>query len=260
MSKTIDILKHKKMKILLTFSFLLIFVTSYAQQFNFSQLIEMTNDNKVFEINMIKALNQMFKNNRTIGYSYTTIDGTIGASKKLPSNDAKYEPKYKFDDGKIYTNSEIEDKKLDKDFEIRNKLRNDGKLINQLEVDSFEYLRSKINSLIKSQTINIGFAENYNSEEKIATTWYTWESHYYKKVLEQSEFFSPNYKKSTVEFVRDTEFSTILKQIIAVSKFIDIKDEGDSFIANYKYGKYVITSERRENGHGGIITIYFEQK
>ena len=248
------------MKIQLTFIYLLAVLVGNSQQFNFNQLVEMTNDYKIFEIKMIKALNQPFEKSERILYSHHTIDGGIGCGVSIPTNDSKYEPKYKFDDGKIYLESEIDDNKIDENFDIRNKLRSEGRLINAIEIDGFSYERSKIISLIKGKKIKSGFAQNYNSEEQIATTWYSWESDYYKKILEQSKYFAPNYKKLSVQFVIDSDFSNTLNQIIAVSKYIDTKEEYGSFISNYKYGIYSITSERNENGNGGNITIYLEYK
>ena len=249
------------MKILSTFCFLLIAFSAYSQQFNFNQLIEMTNDNKVFEIRMIKALNQMHEKSKIIGYTYRTINGDIGSMRDdLPTNNLKYEPKYKFSNGQIYTESEINDNNLDENFEIRNKLRAEGGFINELEVEGYHFIQSKIISLIKSEDIKIGFAENYDSEEKTAFTWYKWESKNYKKVLIQSKLFSPGFKQLTIEYVRSEDFSNILSKIIEVSKYIDTNEEYGSFISNYKYGLYSIKSERRDNGNGGIITIYLEQK
>ena len=248
------------MKIFLTLILFIVAQAIYSQQYNFNQLIEMTNDNKVFEIKMIKALNSAYKNRNTITYSYQTLDGSIGASAGVPTNDKKYEEIYKFDDGKNYTQSEIEDNNLDEDFSIRNKLRKEEMLINENEIVGFDYMRSKITSLIKSEFIEIGFAENYDSEEKIASTWYTWESKKFKKIILQSKLFSPSYQKLTIKFVSDKDFSNIIKQIITVSKYIDTKEDYGSFVSSYKYGIYKITSEKRDNGKGGIITIYVEQK
>lgn len=166
-----------------TFIFLIFFQITYSQQFSFNQLLEMTDDYKVFEIKMIKGLNQAVEKSEKIGYSYSTLNGTIGASGDVPTNDSRYEPIYKFDDGKIYKESEIEEKNLDNDFMIRNKLRTEGKLLNEEEIKGFDYQRSKIISLIKSELIKIRFAENYNTEEKVASTWYSWEGKSYKKSL-----------------------------------------------------------------------------
>lgn len=248
------------MKTFSTFCFLLLAFTAYSQQFNFNQLIEMTNDNKVFEIRMIKALNQMHEKSKIIGYTYVTINGDIGSSRDFPTNNLKYERKFKFNDGHTYTESEINDRKLDENHEIRNKLIKEGGFINELEVKGYHFTQSKIISLIKSEDIKIGFAENYDSEEKTAITWYKWESKNYKKVLIQSKLFSPSFKKLTIEYVRNEDFSNILSKIITVSKYIDTNEEYGSFISNYKYGLYSIKSERRDNGNGGIITIYLEQK
>jgi hypothetical protein len=246
------------MKIFLSVILFFIAQAIYSQQYNFNQLIEMTNDNKVFEVKMIKALNSAYKNRNTITYSYQTLDGDIGASGGVPTNDKKYEEIYKFEDGKNYTQSEIEDNNLDEDFSIRNKLRKEGMLVNEYEIEGHNYMRSKITSLIKSEFIEKGFAENYDLDEKTASTWYTWESKKFKKIILQSKLFSPNYKKLTVEFVRDKDFSNIIKQITAVSKYIDTIEDYGSFVSSFKYGIYKITSKKR--GNGGIITIYVEQK
>lgn len=245
--------------IIFTFSLLFLETNSYAQQFNLVQLIEMTNDRKAYEINMIKALNQMDEKYNRITYSYTTSDGVIGVSVKEPTNDSQYEPKYRFDNGIIYTQSEIEDQKLDESFEIRNRLIKEGNLINANMVDSFSFQKGKITSLIKCENTTIGFAENYHKEESTASTWYTWERKYFKILLPGSELFSPNYKKLTVQYVRDEEFSTILRQIIASAKYIETKEEYGSFISSYRYLKYSITTERFESGHGGLVTIYIEE-
>jgi hypothetical protein len=219
----------------------------------------MTNDSKVFEINMIKALNQMHLKENIITYSYQTIGGGIGASTKMPTNDPKYEPIYIFDDGTFYTESEIEDKKLDESFNIRNRLRKEGNLLNEAVVDSFLFKKSKIISLIRGETTRIGFAEKYNPQEQTATKWYTWERKYFKILLIQSKLFSPNYKKLTVQYVSDGEFAKILKQIIAAAKYIETKQEFGSFVSKYRYINYLITTERFENELGGTVSIYIEK-
>lgn len=233
--------------------------TSYSQQYRFTQLIEITNDSKVFEINMIKALNQMHKKEKTITYSYETVNGDLGFSRNLPTNNPKYEPKYRFNTGMVYTDSEIEDQNLDESFEIRNRLRAEGNLINKALVDSFSFQKNKITSLIKGETTLIGFAENYNQEEQTASTWYKWERKYFKILLPGSKLFSPNYKKLTIQYSRDDEFSTILRQIIALAKYIETKEEFGSFVSSYRYMSYSITTEKFESDHGGLVTIYIEK-
>jgi surface carbohydrate biosynthesis protein (TIGR04326 family) len=64
------------------------------------------------------------------------------------------------------------------------------KFINESEIDGFNYENSKITSLIKVRDTEIGFAENYDFENKTASTWYTWESHTYKKIILESKLFS----------------------------------------------------------------------
>ena len=78
-------------------------------------------------------------------------------------------------------------------------------------------------------------------------------------MLPGSKLFSPNYKKLTVQYVRDYEFSTILRQIIASAKYIETKEEFGSFISSYSYLKYSITTERFESGNGGVVTVYIEE-
>ena len=84
------------MKIFSTIIIYFIAQASYSQQFNFNQLIEMTNDNKVFELKMIKVLNSAYKKKNTVSYLYNTIDGDIGASGDVPTNDKKYEEIFEF--------------------------------------------------------------------------------------------------------------------------------------------------------------------
>jgi hypothetical protein len=248
------------MKIFTTIIIYFITQVICSQQFSFNQLLEMTNDNRVFELRMIKALNSAYEKQNTVSYSYTTIDGGIGASTEIPTNDKKYEKIYEFEDGKKYSETEIEDKNIDEDYSIRNKLLKEGKLINESEIYGFNYKRSKIIGLIKSETTKIGFAENFNLTEKIASTWYTWESKKFKKMIHESKLFSPSYKKLTIEYIRDKDFSIILNQIISVSKYLETEEEYGSFVSSYQYGVYKITSEKRDDGYGGIITIYVEQK
>jgi len=223
----------------------------------------MTNDYKVFELNMIKKLNQPSKDylEKRIIYEILDSNGHTDYSwDRLPTNDKKYEKKYKFNDGQIYTESEINNKELDEDYEIRNKLRDEGGLINEDEIEGFYYKPSKIVSLIKSERRELTYAHNYNSEYKTATTWYHYESTSYKKVIEQSKLFAPNFKELRIQFVDDNEFSKMLNEIIAVSKYIETKEEYGSFVASYKYGWYTITSEFIDDDRGGFIKIYFEQK
>lgn len=152
-------------KILFTLILLFFVESSFSQQFSFKQLIEMTNDYKLFEIKMIKGLNQVVEKRNVLTYSYSTIDGDIGASANFPTNDSKYEPIYKFNDGNHYTESEITSRKLDEDFKIRNKLNKEGGLVNKNEIEGFNYIQAKLTSLIKSELIQTSFAENFNNEE-----------------------------------------------------------------------------------------------
>ena len=241
--------------LVLIFSFLLFVVNCYTQQFTFNELLLMTNDYKVFELNMIKKNNRPIKQENPIGFSFETIDGAFGASVDQPTNDKKYEKKYKFNDGQIYTESEINNKELDEDYEIRDATV----ALNEAETEGFYYKPSKIVSLIKSERRRLTYAQNYNSEDETAPTWYYYESSSYKKVIEQSELFAPNYKELRILFYNENEFSKMLNEIIAVSKYIETKEENGSFVASYKYGWYTITSEFYDDG-GGFIKIYFEQK
>jgi hypothetical protein len=250
---------NKIIKIFFNLSLLFFSQPSFSQQFSFKQLIEMTNDYKLFEIKMIKELNQVVQKRNVITYSYSTNNGGFGASKLIPTNDSKYEPIYKFNDGRYYKESEINDRKLDEDFKIRNNSSKDGRIVNESEIEGYSYVKDKITSLIKGELIEISFAENLDNNERVASTWYNWESKNFKKILTHSNFFSPNYKKITIQYVRDSDFRNILNQVISVSKYMETKEEDDSFISKYKFNNHSITSERRENGIGGIITIYVEQ-
>lgn len=243
----------------LTIGLFFLIATTYAQNYSLMQLIEMTNDSKLFEINMIKGLTQMHKKKKTITYSYSLNGGGIGAGPKQPTNDLKYEPKYRFDNGVVYTESEIEDQNLDESYEIRNRLRKNGNQLNKAVADSFFFHKEKIIRLIKSETNEIGFAENYNPESKTASKWYTWESDHSEPLIIGSKLFSPNYKELTVQYVSSEEFNTILKQITTVTKYIETKEDFGSFVSYYRYSTYLITTERSENNYGGTVTIRIEK-
>lgn len=246
------------MKIRITIVLFFIISKAFPQQYNFNQLVEMTRDMNSFEIKMIRALNFMYRKDKRDIYQYQT-SSEIGSSLYLPTNDARYEPKYRFENGIIYTDSEIDDLKIDESHEIRNRLIKQGGLIKETTVDRFIYIRNKLTSIIKVEMTNIGFAENYLQEEKTAITWYKWERIYQTKILSNSKFLNPNSKKLTVQYGRNSDFSKILNQIIAESKYIDTQDVFGSFISNYKYKNYLITSNRDEEGHGGIITILIKE-
>lgn len=248
------------MKKIFTLLLLLLSQINFSQQYNFNQLIEMTNDNKVFEIKMIKALNSAYKLNKNTSYLYITLDGSIGASDDIPTNDKKYEELFEFEDGQIYKDSEITDNKLDEDFKIRNKLRKEGKLLNESLIEGYAYVRSELIGLVKYEFIQIGFAEYYDSYQEKARTWYYWESKINKEIIIQPKDINTDYKKLTIEYVNDEDFSNILNQIINESKYIETENDYGSFISSYKYGSYKITSKKRENGKGGIITIYIDVK
>jgi len=250
--------KIQKTKITLTIFAFLSFSNTQGQQVNFSKLIEMTSSLKTFEIEMIKNLNHTVKKDTQISYSYTTEGGAIGCSDDLPTNNTRYEKKYKFEDGIIYTQSEIEKLKLDESYERRNFALKQGLFINQAVADSFNFQTSKIISSIKGETTKSEFAENYNSERETATTWYSWESHKYTKIITSSKLFAPNSKKITIQYSNDSEFSKILNEIIAVSKYKETKDEYGRYVSYYQYNTFEITSERDNERTGGIITIKLE--
>ena len=58
--------------LVLIFSFLLLVVNCYTQQFTFNELLLMTNDYKVFELNMIKKNNRPIKQENPIVFSFET--------------------------------------------------------------------------------------------------------------------------------------------------------------------------------------------
>ena len=251
------------MKIVFLFPLLFISQIVYSQQFSFNQLIEMTNDKKVFEIQMIKSLNQTVNMYTSVNYKYRDIaqPNMQALSLSFPTNDPKYEPIFKFGDGKIYKESEIINGQLDLDYSIRKKLRNDGQPINGKDIVGFEYVPSKITSIMQSETIQNSFAENYDSDKETASTWYHWDSVTHKQILSITKPYNPSFKKLTILFGRDSDFSNILKQIILVSKYIETKEDiNRSFESNYKYGNYSIYSERGETGQGGTIKIVIVQK
>ncbi len=248
------------MKATLTITFLMMISSVFSQQFQFRDLLEMVNDSKIFEVKMIRSLNQIHKKKESVTYSYTAENDVYGASPLMPTNNTKYEPVFRFDNGKIYSNSEIDRLNLDESFEIRNRLRKVGGLINKTIVDSFTFVKEKIISLQKYNNKEIGFAENYNQEEKKAATWYSWEQEICKHLKGKVEKSCANYNLLTIEYVRDFDYLNIVSQIVAKSKYLETKEEFGEFVSSYQFSNYTITSERREKGLGGIITIRISQK
>ena len=200
-------------KIIILSTLLILSKANFAQQFSFNKLIEMTSSLKTFEIEMIKTLNHMVEKTTVLSYSYQTEAGGLGSSRNLPTNNSKYEPKYKFEDGLIYSLSEIEKLHIDDTYEKRNLALKQGLLLNKAVADSFDFHASKLISLIKSESTRSGFAENYNFEKETAATWYSWENHKYTKILASSKLFEPSHKKLTIQYVRDADFSKILNQL-----------------------------------------------
>lgn len=251
--------------LLLRFSFLLFVVNCYTQQFTFNELLLMTNDYKVFELNMIKKLNQPSEDYLTKSITYEILDSngyTQYIMDKYPTNDKKYEAKYKFNDGQIYTESEINNKELDEDYEIRNKLRDEGGLINEDEINGFEYYPSKIIGLNKYNFMMITYAQNYNREEEIASIWYTWSRMNSEKIKGNIDYGEINrpYKKLEIEYSNPSDFSTILNEITKVSKYIETKKERGSYKSLFNYGLYIIKSHGKEDGNGGVIEVFYMQK
>ncbi len=216
---------------------------------------------------MIQKLNQVTKKKDNSSYSYTTDYGTWASSDdKIPTNDKKYEKIYKFDDGKIYRETEIIANKLDTNYTIRRRLNEKGQPLNKAEISGYEYvnanfgigLETKIASIDKSRLIEISCAQNYNSYGETATTWYTYESFFTKMIFPKEKLGTLNFKSLNVQFASDDDFSSILKQIIAVSKYIDTKEDyAGSFESEYKYGLFKITSKKSDKG--GSINIYLPQ-
>ena len=251
--------------LVLIFSFLLFVVNCYTQQFTFNELLLMTNDYKVFELNMIKKLNQPSEDYLTKSITYEILDSngyTYYSVDKLPTNDKKYEKKYKFNDGQIYTESEINNKELDEDYEIRNKLVDEGGLINEDEINDFDYYSSKIIGLNKYNFMMLTYAQNYNREEEIASTWYTWSRINSEKIkgnIDYGEIHRP-YKKLEIEYSKPSDFSTILNEITKVSKYIETKKEWGSYKSLFNYGLYLIKSHGKEDGYGGVIEVFYMKK
>ena len=251
--------------LLLIFSFLLFVVNCYTQQFTFNELLLMTNDYKVFELNMIKKLNQPSKDYLEKRITYEILDSngyTDYSWDRLPTNDKKYEKKYKFNDGQIYTESEINNKELDEDYEIRNKLVDEGGLINEDEINDFVYYPSKIIGLNKYNFMMLTYAQNYNREEEKASTWYTWSRENSEKIKGNIDYninYPPN-KTLKVNYANQSDFSTILNEITKVSKYIETKKEWGSYKSLFNYGLYLIKSHLNEDGNGGVIEIIYMQK
>ena len=251
--------------LLLIFSFLLLVVNCYTQQFTLNELLLMTNDYKVFELNMIKKLNQTTEDYLTKWIQYEILDSngyTHISWDKLPTNDKKYEKKYKFNDGQIYSESEINNKKLDEDRKIRNKLEDEGGLINEDEINDFEYYPSKIIGLNKYDFMMIKYAQNYNREEEKASTWYTWSRLKSEKIKGNIDYYGVTlpHKQLEIEYCNQSDFSKILNEITKVSKYIETKKEMTIYKSFFNYGLYLIKSHVKKDGNGGVIEIIYMQK
>ena len=251
--------------LVLIFSFLLLVVNCYTQQFTFNELLLMTNDYKVFELNMIKKLNQPTEDYLIKSITYEILDSnghTNYSMDKLPTNDKKYEKKYKFNDGQIYSESEINNKKLDEDRKIRYKLEDEGGLINEDEINDFEYYPSKIIGMNKHNFMMLTYAQNYNREEEKASTWYHWSRINSEKIkgnIDYDEILRP-YKSLIVDYANQSDFSKILNEITKVSKYIETKKEMHEYKSFFNYGLYLIKSHVKEDGNGGEIEVFYMQK
>ena len=249
-----DIMKRSKLSILLIF----ICVNFYSQQFSFLELAMMTKDYKIFEQKMFSNGNGAIEMNNSNSYSFEYGDEGFGSSESLPTNNPFYEAKYKFPDGEIYLESEINEMELDRDYKIRNKLRKEGQPLNYSKIKNHRYVKG-LTVAYKTTVKTSKFGENYEKEAETATTYYDLRFQKQEKFYPVKETEKVFYSNLRIFYVNKDDYLASLKEIQSICEYIETKKFGSRFESKYKYKKYKIESFEGSD-YGGTIKIKYDYR
>ena len=129
---------------------------------------------------------------------------------------------------------------------------------NGVYVDSPPEYDGEFEFLIKYTSVESDFAEGYNKESKIAYTWYELRIHQDVKNLVVNEPYhskKPS-RKIYVYYVRESDYSSIVRQVNKSASYIGIKKKYGSYISEYKYNGLIIKLKKSDDEQsGGTIEI-----
>jgi hypothetical protein len=186
-----------------------------SQQFNFDELIKMSKSQKYFEQNMYAVGNDVVNiENQGTGYTYNTYSGATGACKGIPTRDPKMEAKFRFSNGEILTESQV-NKKYSMDQ--RNKLANSGKMtLVKGPQNNYEYIPDLETFEISTTTIS-KFAENYDRIKETAHTFY--EHWIDKRINNEGEGPITYHHMLSIQYNNDSDYKNSLKQIQSSAQY-----------------------------------------
>ena len=128
---------------------------------------------------------------------------------------------------------------------------NDGTMWSSGEYPT-EY-EDNFESLKKYTSIQLDFAENYDKEREVASTWYYLRirqdiEHLIISIDENIEFPS---RKLKVYFVNAIDYSSIVRQVNEYSTYIGIKEKYGSYLSEYEYNGPIIRLSKSDDEQGG---------
>ena len=94
------------------------------------------------------------------------------------------------------------------------------------------------------------FAEGYDSKKAEAMTWYSLYS--FSGLAGENNIASG----LDITFYGESDYSSILNQIIAYAEYVETKKEGTGYTSYYKYG-LLITIETRKSEQGGFVGFIY---
>ena len=249
------------MKTTLLFLSVFLSVSLFGQQMSFEELILIAKDQKKFEKKMFGLGNKIIEIKKRGGYSYKTKDGGIGSvtDELIPTNNPRYEKKWLFPSGQLYTSSQIRANDLDKDFKIRNSLRKSGQPINKDSIKGF-YYQDKLSLLHKTTSITSSFGHNYNKEKNTASTFYDLNIAERERIYPDEKPKEIWYTSLEIFYVNREKYLSTLREVQEICKYVESRPlYSGEYESIYQYGSFkVTTSEGSE--YGGNIEIYFLNK
>lgn len=210
-------LKHMKKTFISAFLFLITFQIVFSQQFNFSELIEISKSQKQFEQRMYGIGNDLLdiENQGQIYSYYTNSGGGYGSSTAIPTKDPKMETRFRLSNGDTLTASQV-DRQFNQDE--RNNLISSRKMILVKGPENKYHYTPDLNTFEISNSTISKFAENYNRTKKVASTFYSHNSR--KRILNEGKGPILYDNRLSIQFNNDSDYKNILKQIQSNAKYI----------------------------------------
>jgi hypothetical protein len=192
---------------------------------------------------MLKIGNTPIGNNYGVTFSGKNNKGyAVGTIDDIPTNNTYYRKIWKWPDGRILNNDEINENKLDTNFETRDYLEAEGLgPINKEEIKGYYYEKDKIIHLEKCIYGSSTFGKDYFDNE--LTGEYYFKYAIYKLII-GNKLKNTNSRSLTYRFFNELLYKNYMKQISTIATYVKTQKNGyDILVSYYKYGAFTISTQ-----------------